>query len=319
MALDAPLPNAVDAGFDVANRRTITGVSQTTLRGPIAYLPAGALNATFDIGADWRRIESADTRTLLETRLTRRRLSSGANLIIPITSRREGFADALGSFTLTLQAGFEDLSDFGMLGDYNVALNWAPTDRLNFTANYIVREVAPSLSALGDPQVIDFNVPVFDFTTGETVLATVTSGGNPDLLAETQRDWRFAANWQLPFIDNTRFTVEYTRNRSEDVTRGFPQITPEIEAAFPDRVTRDAGGRLTELDRRFVTYAETKSDRLQFNLFTRGNFGRPERGESEQGGNGAPQRGRAGSGGPGPACAGRGGAARRRSGRRGRE
>ena len=294
LAIDGTLPTAVDSGFDIASTRNITGSSQTTLRGPLAYLPAGELIATFDLGVDWTRIESTDTRSLQETELTRRQLTSGANLIIPITSRRNGFADALGSFTLTAQAGFEDLSDFGLLGDYNIALNWAPTERLNFTANYIVREVAPSLAALGNPQITTFNAPVFDFTNGQTVLATVISGGNPDLLAETQRDWRFALSWQLPFMDNSRFTIEYVRNRSEDVTSAFPVLTPEIEAAFPGRVTRDAAGTLVALDQRSVTFAETRSDRLQFNFFTGGSFG-----AGEQGGRGGEGRGGGrGRGGP---------------------
>ncbi|MBD2842348.1 TonB-dependent receptor [Erythrobacter rubeus] len=281
LSLDGPLPANADAGFDIASSQSIAAVSQSTLRGPVDNLPAGEVIATFDVGADWLRIDSDDTRSFLDTRLTRRRLSTGANFVIPLTSRRNGFADALGSFTLTAQAGLEDLSDFGLLGDYNVGLNWEPTERLNLSVNYILREVAPTLAQLGNPQITNFNMPIFDFVNGETVLATVISGGNPDLLAETQRDWKFAANWQLPFWDNTRLTVEYIRNRSDDVTSDFPTITSEIETAFPDRITRDQAGQLTEVDTRFVTFAETRSDRLQINLFTRGTFGAPDGGQVE--------------------------------------
>ena len=137
--------------------------------------------------------------------LTRRVASLGTNLNIPLTSRREGFADAIGSFTLNLNARASDLSDFGTLGSYTAGLTWGPFDNLDLSASYIQREVAPTLNALGDPQVVNFNLPVFDFTTGETVLVDVTTGGNPDLVAETQRDWKFAANWQLPFWRGARF------------------------------------------------------------------------------------------------------------------
>ena len=299
-AIDGALPVSADAGIDIANSRNIAGTSQTTLRGPIAYLPGGDLTATFDVGLNWQRIESSDTRSLLSTELTRREISTGANLVVPITSRRNGFADALGSFTLNLQAGLEDLSDFGLLGDYTVGLTWSPFDNLDLTTNYVYREVSPSLQALGNPEVTTFNVPVFDFTTGETVLAAVTTGGNPDLRAETQRDWKFGANWELPFWENTRLSVDYVLNTSNDVTRGFPVISAATEAAFPDRVTRDSTGRLVALDRRFVTYEETNFRRLQFNLFTRGRFGQPEREERGEG------RGRGGAraGGPPPGAGG---------------
>ncbi|QUL39259.1 TonB-dependent receptor [Erythrobacter sp. JK5] len=291
LALDAALPRAFDAGFDLAATRSINASTLTTLRGPIAQLPGGELLATFDLGYEWTNLDGSDTRNPLGTDLTRGDLSTGANLVLPITSRRNGFADALGSFTLNAQVGLNHLSDFGTLGDYTLGLTWGVTDRLDLSASYIVREVAPALDTLGNPEVQFFNVPVFDFTNGETVLATVTTGGNPDLRAETQRDWKFALNWELPFVDNTRFTIEYVRNRSDDVTRGFPIITPEIEAAFPGRITRDAGGTLTAVDRRFVTFAETRANRLQFSLFTRGSIGGGREEGEERSGRGGPPRG----------------------------
>ncbi len=300
LALDGALPTNAAAGFDIARSRVLNGASLTTLEGPLGELPAGELLATFDVGLDWQRIESADTRSLQDATLTRRQLSTGANLVVPLTSRRAGVADALGTFTLNLQGGIEDYSDFGVLGDWNAGLNWEPVDGLALSATYIYREVAPGLAALGNPTITNFNVPVFDFTRGETVLANVTTGGNPDLPAETQRDWKFAANWQLPFWEGSRLTVEYVQNRSDNVVSAFPQITPEIEAAFPDRITRDADGRLTAIDRRSVSFAETRANRVQFTFSTNGSIGAPAGG----GGFGGGGRGGFGGGGGGGAPAG---------------
>lgn len=297
LAVDGPLPTNAAAEFDVARSRTLNGQSLTTLEGPVTELPGGEVLATFDVGIDWQRIESSDTRSLADVTLTRRELSTGANLVVPITSRRNGFADALGSFTLNLQVGVQDLSDFGVLGDWNAGLNWSPFDNLDLSATYIWREVAPGLAALGNPTITNLNVPVFDFSRGETVLADVTTGGNPALPAETQRDWKFAANWELPFLDNTRLTVEYIRNRSDNVVSAFPQITPEIEAAFPGRVTRDADGRLIAVDSRSVSFAETRANRVQFTFSTNGTIGAPA--GSGPGGFGGPGGGRGGFGGGG--------------------
>ncbi|RGP40831.1 hypothetical protein BPTFM16_01123 [Altererythrobacter insulae] len=273
IAIDAELPTSVQRNFDTANTQSINATSLATLRGPLANLPAGEITATFDVGLDWERIESSDTRTVFDTELVRRDFSAGANLVIPLTGRRNGFADALGSFTLTAQAGIDDLSDFGLLGDYNFGLTWAPFDNLDLSANYIYREVAPTLSNLGSPQVLTLNAAVFDFVTGESVLADVVTGGNPLLPAETQRDWKFAANWELPFIDRSRFTVEYIRNRSSDVTSSFPALTSAVEAAFADRVVRDVSGTLVSIDRTPVAFARTRADRINFILSTRGQFG----------------------------------------------
>ncbi|MEM8726311.1 MAG: hypothetical protein AAGE86_12390, partial [Pseudomonadota bacterium] len=297
LAIDGALPSDAEAGFDIARSRSWSATSKVTLRGPIADLPAGDALATFDVGYSWTRIESEDTRTLGETELTRGDLDGGVNLVIPLTSRRNAFADALGSFTLNASAGVDYLSDFGTLTDWTAGVTWQPFDNLDLTATYIRREVAPSLSNLGSPQITTLNTPVFDFTNGETVLATVISGGNPDLLAETQADWKFGLNWSLPFWRGSRFRVEYIRNRSDDVTSVFPVLTDDIEAAFSDRVTRDLDGTLLQLDQRPVTFAETRTERLQFSFSRRGSWGGAQPGQD-----GGEARGSAGDpdGGPPP-------------------
>lgn len=299
LPINAVLPRVLDAGFNLANSRTINAETRHTLDGPVATLPGGDVLATFTAALDWRQIESSDSLSVLDIQLTRRRAASSTNLVVPITSMRTGFGDAIGTLTLNVQAGLEDLSDFGLLGDWNAGLTWAPADKLDLSATYIYREVAPGLAQLGNPIINNFNVPVFDFVNGEAVLATVITGGNPDLLAETQRDWKFAANWELPVIKDTRLTVEYIRNRSDNVVSPFPQITQAIEAAFPNRVERDATGRLIQIDQRAVSFAETRSDRLQLTLSTRGRFGGAREIEGGSGGGRGGGRGGASAGGAG--------------------
>src|SRR3546814_10175978 len=94
-------------------------------------------------------------------------LEAGLNVVLPIASRRKGVWDALGSVNLSGQAGINHLSDFGTLYDWSMGLTWSPWDSLDLQISRIVRDVAPSLGALGNPQTINLNVPVFDFVTGE--------------------------------------------------------------------------------------------------------------------------------------------------------
>jgi len=292
LAIDGALPALTDAGVDTA-RSTLWGASTlATITGSPLFLPAGEVATTFDLGYDWNRISSTDTRSAQESRLTRGDLSAGVNVVVPLTSRREGFADAIGSISLTGQAGINEFSDFGTLTDWSLGLNWQPFDNLNLSATRIWREVAPGLNALGDPQVVDFNVPVFDYATGESVLATVVTGGNPALAAETQADWKFSANWELPFVDDTRLQLDYAVNRSNDVTASAPGLSPAFEAAFPDRVTRDDAGQLIELDRRPITLFATRSKVLSFGINTSGRIGaEPEAPEAPAGRGGRGGRG----------------------------
>ena len=280
---DSEIDRRSGDGFDLASSRVYDATTLLTARGSPLFLPAGDLATTFDLGFDWTRIISDDTRSGTDARLTRGDLSGGVNLVVPITSRREGFLDAVGDVSLSAQAGFNHLSDFGTLYDWSGGLNWSPVDGVELQATYTWREVAPGLSQLGNPIITDFNVPVFDLARGESVLATITTGGNPALLAETQKDWKFSANVDVPFIEGARLQVDYIRNRSNNVTSSFPLLTPAIEAAFPGRVTRDTDGTLLSIDRRPVTFAETRAERLAFGFSMRGSFGeaRPETGGGE--------------------------------------
>ena len=272
LALDAPLQGLSGQGFDLAASNTFSGVAKATFRGTPLTLPAGEVSTTFDLGADYRAIDSSDTRGGGNVSLDRRRLSAGANLTVPVAER--GFAwGAIGDLSLNLRAGVEDVSDFGTLGDYSIGLVWGPFENLTLSATHIGADAAPSLTQLGAPVTQTFNVPTFDFATGDTVLVTTIDGGNPGLVAETQRDWKFAANWELPFWEDARLNVEYFDNHSEDVSTGFPLLTPAIEAAFPDRIVRDGAGQLVSIDRRPITLAQQDSRRLSVGLNLRGSFG----------------------------------------------
>lgn len=294
-------------GFDVADSKVYDGTALLTARGSPLLLPGGELSTTVDFGYDWTRIESADTRSGTAVQLTRGDLSGGLNVVVPITSRREGFADAIGDISLSGQVGFNHLSDFGTLYDWSSGLNWSPVDGIELQATYTWREVAPGLTQLGSPVITDFNVPVFDLVRGESVLATITTGGNPALVAETQKDWKFSANIELP-IDGAQLQIDYIRNRSNNVTSNFPLLTPAIEAAFPGRVTRGLDGSLQAIDRRPVTFAETRAERLAFGLTMRGSFGQPPQPQGGEGGGPAPGAGgggpRFGAGGPPPGAGG---------------
>jgi hypothetical protein len=277
---------------DRADSKTDTLNSLVTAVGRPVELPGGELTLTLDTGYNFTRIESEDTRRPgLTTSLKRGDLSAGVNVGIPITSRREEFGAAIGDLSLNLQGGVNHLSDFGTLTDWTVGLNWGITERLNVSVSYVARDAAPSLGQLGNPEIATVNVPVFDLATGETVLATVISGGNPLLPAQSQRDWRFGLNWQLPeftpAIQQGRFNLELFKNHSEDISSGFPLLTPTIEAAFPGRVTRGPDGRIVQVDQRPVTLAQQDSTRLQAGLFFTGPFGkaRPEAAARQQANN----------------------------------
>lgn len=308
IAYDAPATTLLASGL-VDQRDTYRAGTNTesvsslvTLTGQPVVLPAGELSLVLKAGYDWDDIDSSDTRNpLSDAKLTRGDASGGFSVGIPIASRREDFLSAIGDLTLDVSGGVNHLSDFGTLFDGSAGLNWGVTEKLDLQASYIYREAAPSLSQLGAPQVITTGSTVFDFTTGQTVLVDILSGGNPGLVAEKQKDWKFSLNWDLPVLDRSRFIAEYYDENSTNVSSSFPVLTPAIEAAFPDRVVRDENGNLISIDQRAVTFASENGQRIRYGFDISDRIAGKEEEGSERGGR---QRGQ-GMGPPGGGSGGR--------------
>ncbi|HSG33522.1 MAG TPA: hypothetical protein VLA37_03235, partial [Sphingomonadaceae bacterium] len=290
-AIDGMLPVLPSADRDLAETTSRTFNSLATANGVLLWMPAGEVSATLRSGYSLTNFESMDTRNPgIETSLTRHSLSAGGNLGIPLTSRREGVLSGIGDISLNLNGGITDLSDFGTLYDYTVGMFWSPTESLSLQASYIYAEAAPSLTQLGSPTIVNENVAVYDFANNETVLIETTSGGNPLLARETRKDIRLSAQWDLPFLSDARLQVDYNVNRSYDIASGFPGIlTPEIESAFSDRVTRDIDGTLLALDLRPVTFARQTSRRIRYGINMGFQLGgsREQEERPQQSGNGA--------------------------------
>ena len=282
LAVDGDLGRLPDLGFDRADSTTDTLSSKVTGNGRPLLLPAGELSVTLDAGYDWTRITSQDTRSDAgRVRLTRGNANAGVNVSVPLTSVRDDFLADVGTLSLNLSAGVDHLSDFGTLTDWSAGLTWGVTDTLTLTGTHVGRQQAPTLAQLGGAVIETPNVSIFDFTTGQTVLATVISGGNPTLPEQQQSDWSFGVNWQLPFLERSSIQLDYIDNHATDVAASFPVLTPTIEAAFPGRITRNADGQLLAVDQRPVTFAAQDSRRLRLGINLSGPFG-SEYSEAEQ-------------------------------------
>lgn len=273
-ALLPALIGGTPADTALSKRDALTSLA--TFSGRPLRLPGGDVSVTAKAGFDYAGIESSDSRSALGTVTLRRGdAQAGFNIDIPLTSRKEAFGAGIGNVSVNANAEVHRLSDFGTLYNWGGGLTWSPVERLTLQASYVAAEKAPSLTDLGAPTTITQNVAIFDFARGETVLATVISGGNPALLRESQRDWKFSANWKVPFLANATYVAEYFRNRSTNTTNAFPLLTAEVESAFAGRVVRDAAGRIVSVDQSAVTFAEEQGTRLRHGLNISGSFGKP--------------------------------------------
>jgi hypothetical protein len=93
---------------------------------------------------------------------------------------------------------------------------------------------------------------IFDFARQETVDVVSTIGGNPDLGRGSQQSLSLTAT-AMPLGDHTlAVNIGYRAQTATGGVASFPELTPAIETAFPERITRDAEGRLIAIDARSI-------------------------------------------------------------------
>lgn len=294
---------------DLANSLSQTIETRSTLAGSPFRLPAGEVQMTFASGFTRQMLDSETWRSGVITDVSLRRniFNNSVNAELPLTEGDFGLGKSIGAWAINGNIGFSELSDFGSLMEYGVGLRWQPAKNLTFQANLIGDENAPGIGQLGNPLIVTPNVAFFDFATGKSSFVSVISGGNPLLIAEKRRDLTFNANWSPTFIKDLSLQFGYFRNNSSDTTASFPLLTPEIEAAFPGRVVRDASGRIVSVDQRPVNFAKEESQRIRWGFNVSGNIGPEPQGGGRFGGPpGAGGARSSGGGGRGPRMGGGG-------------
>ncbi|QPQ54252.1 TonB-dependent receptor [Allosphingosinicella flava] len=297
---------------DRATSNTEVAELDLVASGTLFRLPAGEVSTTLKGGAQTRQLSSQAQRggTFQDTDLSRTQANLQANIDLPIASRRDDMLAGLGNLSANVNLAHDNLSDFGALWTIGGGINWSPVENLRLIASVTQEDGAPSIQQLGDPSVLTPNVRVFDFTTGETVDISRLDGGNPALLADSRRVMKLGLNIRPLKETDLSLSADFIDTRIRNPIASFPTATPEIEAAFPDRFTRDANGRLLQIDSRPVNFARSDKQELRWGF----NFTRPLKKKAgaeapRHGGPGARpgQGGPAGSGGGEPPRGGPGG------------
>jgi len=262
---------------DTANSVSQLLSGEVVLNGDLYDLPAGSISSTFKLGADTRSLDSTSTRLGIVTDRSesRDRFNGQGTFNLPIASRRKDVLPMLGDLSVNATLGYEELSDFGGLPSYNIGVNWSPIEPLSFLVSYADEQGAPTIGQLNDPIISTPNVPVFDFATGQTVLVTQITGGNPNLDADNRHVFRLGGTWR-PFTEHDlSIQSTWTLSRTDDYIAAFPTITPELEAALPGRFVRNSDGDLISVDARPLNFSKYERQDIRTGINFSRAFGTP--------------------------------------------
>lgn len=288
--------------FDTARSVASGGNVEAVLNGDLWEAPAGDLQSTWKVGLDTRDLDSESTLSgvFSERGIGRDRGYGSVNLSMPISDREDEVLAFLGDLSVNANFGYDELSDFGGLATWGGGANWTPIDPLSFSVTWVDQETAPTIGQLNDPTISTPNASVFDFRTGDTVLITRVSGGNPNLDRENRKVLTLGVNFQPWSERDLRFSTSYTSTVVDDAIIAFPTITADLEAALPERFTRDSAGNLLAIDARPLNFARTEREELRTGFNYSRAFGQPNPAAMGPGGRGGAPGGMMMFGGPRP-------------------
>ncbi|UAL09557.1 TonB-dependent receptor [Caulobacter segnis] len=268
---------------DVAKSRSKTAKAELVLNGDVAEIPAGRVSSTVKVGGERVEQMSDALRNGVPVRsdYDRRTVSVQGDIDVPLASRSHEVLPALGELTASVNAGYnlETFKDRLALG---AGLHWSPDQLVQVNVSFSEEQSAPNANQIVDPVVLTPSVTVFDFATNQSVTVSRVEGGNSGLANDRRRTLRAGVNVKPIGRDGgpTRLTVNanWVRTHIDDPISNFPLLTPALEAAFPERFTRNADGNLTAIDSRPLNFDAIDREELRggFNL-TRF-IGRPKKG-----------------------------------------
>lgn len=280
-----PVPEALlkANARDVAKSKSKAAKVELVLNGDVAEIPAGRVSSTLKLGGE--RVEQMSDALRngapMRSDYDRRTVSVQGDIDVPLASRSREVLPALGELTASLNAGY-DLETFKDRLALGAGLNWSPDQLVSVNLSLSEEQSAPNANQIVDPVVLTPSVTVFDFATGQSVTVSRVEGGNRALANDRRRTLRAGVNVKPIGRDGgpTRLTVNanYVRTHIEDPIANFPLITPAVEAAFPERFTRNADGALTSIDSRPLNLDAIDREELRGGLNLTRFIGRPKKG-----------------------------------------
>lgn len=238
-----------------------------TLAGSLFKLPAGSALSTFRSELDYQIIDPAVPKGLETTGSLSRRVGGiTANLTFPLIGRDKTPSVPLGDLSVGGSLNARNLSDLGTFIDWSANVHWSPIAAFRIFASRGKRTRAPGLDQLRSPLITLPNVRVFDFTRGDTLEVSQTSGGNDRLRNEQVRQLDVGLEVTPSTSKSLALTFDFSQQRTSDAILPFPILNEDVLDAFPDRFDIDAQDRVTSVDVRPINAREIKESKVRVGL-----------------------------------------------------
>lgn len=280
-------PNArFDGSFndsEISRTHSRNASLRLNLQKTMGRLPAGfmswAVSATTSRGQSDFKQYGNSSYVSQHSRYAQSGVQASVNL--PISSPGTPF-HVLGDLSLDLSLGEQTASGGSAQTSYGSSITWVPIPRIQFRGSIDRSQIAPSPDQLNAPILIS-EERVFDYQTQQYTQVAWTTGGNPLLPRGRQTSLTLALLVKPLALHDLALNIMFRDFVSANSPMSFPELTPAIEQAFPDRVTRNSAGQLTAIDARAVTFERQDDATLTSNVTLRMGGTRKRSGESPKG------------------------------------
>lgn len=260
------LVDAGDAGFNpygpwdksllLVSRSRSSGDTlgaRLNIQKKMADLPAGPLAWSIVADASRAGIDSRQTGNTgtppVRTDVTFGQANGQMSLAVPLARRGRAGLGRLGDLSVDLWIGGQAMTRTSSQSRFGGGLNWSPVSVVQLNGIFEHAGTAPSFDQRDAPLVRTVN-RVFDYIRQEVAEPVWTMGGNPDLQHGSRETISLSAMVQPLGDQSLSLNMNYRQTLANGGSAGFPELSPAIEAAFPERVTRDASGQLIAIDAR---------------------------------------------------------------------
>jgi iron complex outermembrane recepter protein len=241
------------------------------VRGPAFQLPSGPVEAVF--GGEYERDTLSQNEINLffappNTRSTfhRDRHAVFAETRIPILANHANpsSGDVLAA---TLAGRYDHDNDFGNKTTPQLGAELRPLETLLIRGTYARAFKAPSLNSLHELQASFPGNPVVDPNSGQTVIVTLLTGGNPNLAPETGQSRTFGFVYSSKSIPGLQLSLTHWAIDESNSVQQLPlQVIVDNVSLFPGRVIRNSAGVITQVNTTFINFGGTKVSGLDYQM-----------------------------------------------------
>jgi hypothetical protein len=267
--IDAPRPAFTYPRFDdslldfrQSHSRYDNRLLRLSLQKAILELPGGPVSWSLSLTAARGngRLMQSDNVSLASTRSKDAPSTTQISVSLPVSSQGSAFT-ALRDLAVDLSLGRQSMSGGRTETSYGGGMTWAPLAQIQLRGSIDLAQNAPSFDQLNGPIVTAVD-RFFDYAKQAFVESIRTTGGNP-LLRSGNRAAVSASMTVKPLRrKELALNLAYRQFVATDSPVPFPELTPAIEEAFPERVTRSSTGQLLAVDARPINVERQKDASL---------------------------------------------------------